>query len=210
MPPEDGSSAWVAWARELSTMAQTGLTYSIDPFDIVRYRRIQAIALEMFALGSATPFATLARLFASEEGHATPKVDVRAFVRQEGRVLLVRERREGTWSLPGGWADVGETAARAVEREVAEESGYEVRATRLLAVYDKRMHAHPPQPFFIYKFIFDCALLGGDARESDETDGVGFFPGAVLPPLSLDRILPEQIERLFAISADPHRPTEFD
>jgi ADP-ribose pyrophosphatase YjhB (NUDIX family) len=209
-PDERVASQWVEWARELVTMAQTGLTYSKDAFDIARYVRVRDIAVAMFAAGSKTEFATIAGIFDAETGHATPKVDVRAFVLLNGALLLVRERAEGRWSLPGGWADVGETPREAVEREVAEESGYEVRATRLLAVYDKRLHNHPPQPFYIYKLFFACELIGGTPVQTDETDGAGFFEPHALPELSLDRIVPSQIERLYAIAADPLLPADFD
>jgi ADP-ribose pyrophosphatase YjhB (NUDIX family) len=209
-PDHRDPAPWIGWARELITMAQTGLTYSNDTFDIARYQRMREIALAMFAAGTSTPHETLAGIFAAETGHATPKVDVRAFIRDAGRILFVRERREGLWSLPGGWADVGETPAQAAEREVAEESGYEVRASRLLAVYDNRMHAHPPQPFYLYKLIFACEIVGGESRVSAETDRVDFFTADALPPLSLDRILPAQIARLSVLAGDPTLPADFD
>jgi ADP-ribose pyrophosphatase YjhB (NUDIX family) len=201
---------WLEWARELAAMSQNGLTYAADPFDVGRYERIRNIALAMMAAGSGTNIEKVRNLFACETGHATPKVDVRAFIVRNGHVLLVRERREARWSLPGGWADVGETPREAIEREVFEESGFEARATRLLAAYDKRVHPHPPQPFYIYKLIFACDIVGGDARASDETDDVGFFPPDALPELSLDRILPSQIVRLFALTVNPLLPAEFD
>jgi ADP-ribose pyrophosphatase YjhB (NUDIX family) len=202
--------AWVGWGRELATMSQNGLTYSTDPFDIARYERIREIATAMLAAGSGADITMVRDLFACETGHATPKVDVRAFVVRDGRVLLVRERREGRWSLPGGWADVGETPREAVEREVFEEAGFTVRTSRLLALYDKRMHAHPPQPFYVYKAIFACEITAGEARAQDETDDVGFFAPDALPELSRDRILPEQIARLLEIARDPAAHADLD
>jgi ADP-ribose pyrophosphatase YjhB (NUDIX family) len=204
------SESWVHWARELLTMSQTGLTYSTDSFDVVRYNRIREIALAMLASGSGTELASVARIFAAEKGHATPKLDVRAFVLKEGRVLLVRERSDGLWSLPGGWADVGESPSEAIAREVREESGYEVRITRLLALYDRERHNHPPHPLYAYKLFFLGELTGGTAQTSDETDAVGFFPRDELPALSLDRIVPAQLMRLFELANDPRSPADFD
>lgn len=201
---------WLEWAKELSTMAQTGLTYVRDPYDEERYRRIHEISLEMLSAGSDTPIERLRDLFAHEIGHATPKVDVRAAVFTDGKILLVRERRDGCWTLPGGWADVGETPAEATVREVREESGYVVRVTSLLALYDKRMHAHPPHPFYAYKIFFDCEVIGGEPQHSDETDGVDFFTQDNLPPLSLDRITESQILRLFELHQRGPGPADFD
>jgi len=214
-PPESRSTApdaarWVDWARELITSAQTGLTYARDAYDVARYTRIREIALAMLAAGSQQPLATVRAMFEVETGHATPKVDVRAAVLRDGRVLLVRERLDGRWTLPGGWADVGESPREAVEREVREESGYTVRATRLLALYDKRLHGHPPQPFYVYKLFFACELGSGTPSGSDETDDVAFFAADALPPLSLDRLTPTQLGRIMALMAQPTAATDFD
>jgi ADP-ribose pyrophosphatase YjhB (NUDIX family) len=204
------SAPVVAWARELAAMSQTALTYAQDPYDTARYRRLRELAAEMLAIGADAPLEVVRGILAAETGHATPKVDVRALVLDGDRMLLVRERSDGGWTLPGGWADVGETPSEAVVREVEEESGFVVRATRLLAVWDKRRHDHPPQPFFVYKLVFLCERLGGAARTSDETDDVAFFAPDALPPLSLDRVTPAQLHRLSALAALPDAPTNFD
>jgi len=201
---------WLPWAKRLQTMAQTGLTYARDPHDLERYREITEIALQIFAAGSASELGSVRALFAHERGHATPKVDVRVAVFRNDTVLMVRERQDGLWTLPGGWSDVGETAAESAVREVREESGYDVSVTRLLALYDKRMHPHPPQAFYVFKLIFEATIVGGEAQCSDETDGVAFFTADALPPLSLDRILPAQIARAFALHADPAAAADFD
>jgi ADP-ribose pyrophosphatase YjhB (NUDIX family) len=204
------SPPWIAWAKRLQTMSQTGLTYARDPYDIERYREIAEISLEMFAAGSELELPVLRDLFAAERGHATPKVDVRVAAFRDETILLVRERSDGLWTLPGGWADVGESASEGATREVLEESGFEVRVTRLLALYDKRLHGHPPDAYYIYKIIFEATIVGGAARASDETDDVGFFSADSLPPLSLRRILPSQIARAFELHADPAAPAIFD
>jgi ADP-ribose pyrophosphatase YjhB (NUDIX family) len=207
---------WVEWAKRLQTMAQNGLHYSEDRYDIARYEAIVEIAHEMLALGSETKLDTVRELFAHETGHATPKVDVRVAAFREttggAEILLVRERRDGLWTLPGGWADVGETPSEAAQREVREESGFEVKITRLLAVYDKRMHPHPPQPYYIYKLFFEAEIVGSHSPTGDgfETDAVGFFAPSAVPPLSLNRVAPQQIQRMFELRAAPAMLADFD
>jgi ADP-ribose pyrophosphatase YjhB (NUDIX family) len=210
---------WLEWAKRLQTMAQNGLNYAHDRHDIARYREIAEIAIEMMALGSETELSLVRNLFAHETGHATPKVDVRvaAFrdAAQGPEILLVRERRDGAWTLPGGWADVGETPREAARREAREESGFEVEITRLLAVYDKRVHPHPPQPHYVYKLFFEATIADrssatGATGDGYETDAVGFFAPSALPPLSLDRTLPGQILRMFELHAAPGAAADFD
>jgi ADP-ribose pyrophosphatase YjhB (NUDIX family) len=207
---------WVEWAKRLQTMAQNGLYYSQDRYDIERYECITEIAHEMLALGSDTKLETVRELFAHETGHATPKVDVRVAAFRDAasgsEILLVRERRDGLWTLPGGWADVGETPSEAARREVREESGFDVKITRLLALYDKRMHPHPPQPHYIYKLFFEADIVGSHSPTGDgfETDAVGFFSSNTLPSLSLNRVVPRQILRMFELRASPQAPADFD
>ena len=207
---------WLEWAKQLQTISQNGLAYAKDRYDVARYEEIAEIAFEIMALGSETELSRVRSLFAYETGHATPKVDVRAAAFRDTErgpeVLLVRERRDGAWTLPGGWADVGETPSEAVRREVLEESGFEVQITRLLAVYDKRVHSHPPQPHYIYKLFFEAKIVGSSSPTGDglETDAVGFFAPDALPPLSLDRTLPSQVVRMFELHAAPGAAADFD
>lgn len=201
---------WLRWAQALQAIAQNGLAYSQDVYDRERFSAVGEIAAEIFANHTHADVVMLAGLFAGERGHATPKVDARAAVFQDGRILLVRERADGLWTLPGGWIDLLESPREAVEREVWEESGYRTRAVKLLALWDRMRHPHPPHAYHIYKLIFRCELLGGAPAESIETDGVGFFAPDELPPLSLGRTLPAQIARLFEHFHDPNLPTDFD
>ena len=201
---------WLQWAKSLQTMSQTGLTYAKDPYDIARYEIIRDMAAEMMATQTDADYVYIKDLFLHEEGYATPKVDVRAAIFRDDSVLLVKERSDGRWTLPGGWADVGEGPSEATAREVREESGYEVRVTRLLALYDKAKHNHPPDPNYIYKIYFDCELTGGLPSGSIETDGVDFFAVNKLPPLSLGRVTPTLIARLFELHQNPALPTDFD
>jgi ADP-ribose pyrophosphatase YjhB (NUDIX family) len=201
---------WLQWAKALQAIAQNGLTYTEGPFDVERYEVVREIAAEMMAAHSDAELDFVRDLFANEVGAATPKVDVRAAVFRDDAILLVKERDDGLWTLPGGWADVNEPPSQAVEREVYEESGYRTRAVKLLAFYDRDRHGHPPYPFHVYKLFFQCELVGGAPAPSIETDAVGFFREDELPPLSLTRVMPAQISRLFEHLRHPGWPTDFD
>ena len=201
---------WLQWAKSLQTMSQTGLTYAKDPYDITRYKAIHEMALEMMALNTQTDLEHVHTLFQYEYGHATPKVDVRGAIFREQQILLVRERSDGCWTLPGGWADVGESPGEAIAREIREESGYEAKITRLLALYDRDKHDHPPHPYYVYKFFFEGEITGGEPTHSSETDGIAFFTLDNLPPLSLTRVTPAEIVRLFALHTAPALGTDFD
>jgi ADP-ribose pyrophosphatase YjhB (NUDIX family) len=198
-------------ARKLQATAQTGLTFNSNEYDRDRYQLIGKIAAELMSAHCDTPVETFQQMFSEQEGYATPKVDVRAAAFRDGKILLVREVADGLWTMPGGWADVNDSPREAVEREVREESGFEVRAKKLAAVYDRAKHPHvPPLPFHVYKLFFVCEILGGEATPSRETLEVSFFAPDALPPLSVSRNLPFQIARLFEHSANPALATDFD
>lgn len=201
---------WLVWVRELQAIAQNGLTYTRDPYDRERYEQLQRVAAEIAAATTSDTFTPIHHLFTQEIGHATPKLDVRGLVVEDDCVLLVKELADGLWTLPGGWIEIGESPREAVEKEVREESGYVVRAARLLAVWDREKHGHPPHPAHIYKLMFLCERVGGAAADSLETEGAAFFPVTALPPLSLSRITPTQIHRLVQLAHQINYPTEFD
>jgi ADP-ribose pyrophosphatase YjhB (NUDIX family) len=202
---------WLIWARALQAIAQNGLTFSSDRFDIERYHAVRAIASSMMASGSDGDQPTIVDLFARQSGYATPKVDVRGAVFRDDRILLVRERSDGRWALPGGWADINQSASEAMIREIREEAGFDVAVRKLAAVYDRGRHDHnPPFPFHVYKMFFLCDIIGGAAQPSEETSAVDFFPLQALPELSLGRVLPKQIARMFEHRARPDLPTDFD
>jgi ADP-ribose pyrophosphatase YjhB (NUDIX family) len=201
---------WLDWARRLQALAQSGLTYALSPYDVDRYAEVREIAAEMMARGSDADIAAIRGLFAGQEGYATPKVDLRGVVFRDDRILLVKEREDGGWTLPGGWADVGESPAVGTVREVREESGYETRAVKLLAAYDRNRHGHPPIPFHAYKLFFLCELTGGAPAGSTETEGVDWFAEGSLPPLSISRVTAAQIHRFFEHHRHPQWPTDFD
>jgi ADP-ribose pyrophosphatase YjhB (NUDIX family) len=203
---------WLTWVKRLRSIAQAGLTYAESPFDRERYEQILAVASEIAAAETGGDAGTIHALFADARGYETPKVDVRGVVFRENRLLLVRELLDGgRWTLPGGWADVNDRPSEAVEREVWEESGYQVRACKLLAVYDRRLHGHlPPMGYGIYKLFFLCDLVGGEASGSIETTGASFFAEDEIPELSLGRVTPSEIARFFEHLRHPEWPTEFD
>ena len=203
-------SQWVIWARKLQAIAQTGLTFSNNEFDKERYEAVSEIAAEIMDAHIDDEIQTVREFFAQDSGYATPKVDVRGAVFQDNKLLLVRERRDGLWTLPGGWADVNDSPSEAIEREILEESGFVARANRLVMVLDKSKHDHPPSPRHTYKIFFQCELLSGEATLSHETDGVEFFGAEELPPLSIHRTTGAQIARLFEHFQNPDLAPDFD
>lgn len=202
--------ALLEWARKVQAVAQNGLAFSKDPFDRERYLQLQELVATLLHTELDVPLAVAREWWQGEYGYATPKVDVRGAVFDVGRVLLVRERSDGRWTLPGGWVDVNEAPSAAVEREILEESGFSARAVKLACLVDKNRHPHPPAVHHIYKLLFLCELTGGRATPSDETDAVEFFPLGQLPQLSAGRILKPQIERLYQHQLDRSLPTDFD
>lgn len=203
-------SPWLDWSQRLAALAQSGLAYADNPFDEQRYAQVRAIAAEMVAAHAGGETGAYVDRLAGDSGYATPKLDTRAIVVRDARILLVRERSDGRWTPPGGFVDVGEGPRSAVEREAREESGFEVRATRLLAVFDRHQHAHPPALHHAWKAFFACEVTGGEAAASVETTDVGFFDPADLPPLSSPRITAAQIARALEVLADPTRDAHFD
>ena len=189
---------WLDWAKEIQTIAQNGLAYTENPFDRERYERLRAISVEI--LNNYTDISTekLTALFAGETGYQTPKVDVRGAVVIDGRILLVKERIGGGWSLPGGWADTGLSVKQNVAKEMREEAGLLVRPKRLVAVYDW-LKDRPDAPFSMYKIVMLCQSLGGVFVPNDETEEARYFAPDQLPELS-HKVSPEMIE--LCIKAD--------
>jgi ADP-ribose pyrophosphatase YjhB (NUDIX family) len=201
---------WLELAQKLQSIAQSGLFYSDNQFEIERYKQIMEIAEEMISVQTGVDKDKIDHLFMSEAGHSTPKVDVRGVVFKDGKILLVKEKVDGKWTVPGGWADVGFSPSENAEREVFEESGYKVKAKKVLAVYDRNKQGHTPYIFHLYKIFFLCEIVGGESKTSYETDDVGFFDLNELPPLSTGRITQKQIERFFEHYRNPDLPTDFD
>jgi ADP-ribose pyrophosphatase YjhB (NUDIX family) len=201
---------WLSIGREMRAIAQIGLTFSKDPYDRQRFERLRELAAAVVAQATGQAVGPLVEHFRLDAGYATPKIDVRAACFREGRVLLVREVSDRAWTLPGGWADVNETPAESVVREVSEESGFEARALKLAAAYDYRKRNRLHHLDSICKLFFVCELTGGSARPSMETSEVAFFERYALPQLSIGRTTAAQIERMFEHAENPSLPTDFD
>jgi ADP-ribose pyrophosphatase YjhB (NUDIX family) len=197
--------------RELAAIAGTGLSFTRDPYDRERYERLAVLAAELIADGFGLPADRVALALGDEPGYVTPKIDVRGGVIHDGKILLVREATDGKWALPGGYADVNLSPAEAVEAEIRQESGYEARTVKLVALLDRRRH-HQAHPLLLhcYKLFFLCELTGGAAATSLETTEIGFFAPDALPELSLGRNNPEQLALLFEHHRQPALPTLFE
>ncbi len=180
-------------AQRLQALAQTGLTYTKDIYDRERYESLMGIAERLLSARFDISADALKALHKAETGYTTPKTDVRAIILNEGKLLLVRESDDGGWSLPGGWADVGDSPSVAIIREVQEETGLEVKVSRLLGVWDRNQHGHPPYPWHVYKMIFLCEIIGGEHAISHESLDIRYVDPEHLPELSLTRIVPEEI-----------------
>jgi ADP-ribose pyrophosphatase YjhB (NUDIX family) len=189
----------------MTALSQSGLQYAVNEYDVDRYRKLGSLAADLLSSVTDRPAVHWELELGRDAGYATPKVDVRgAVVDADERILLMRERSDGLWSLPGGWADPLDTPSRAVEREIAEETGYGARAVKLVGCWDRDTQGHLPKlPFSIYKLFFLCVATG-DVRPPDalETLEIGWFGVDDLPVLSAGRISARQL--------DPLLPTEFD
>ena len=201
---------WLEWAREIQALAQTGMNYAADDFNRQRYRRLMTIAAEITAEHTSLTQETVEKAFLSARGYATPKISVRGAVFRGGKILLVRDRDDGGWCLPGGWADVGEPPAAMVEREVLEESGLRVRAVHLVGVYDINREDGQREILHAYDLVFLCDDLGGEPGPSNETSAAGFFGWKEIPPLSKSRTSLRYLEEAFFHRRNPRLPAVFD
>ncbi len=201
---------WLEWAREIQSLAQTGNHYAENDYQRERYHRLTEIAAEIVNEYSKTDFDVLSKAFKAQSGYATPKVDVRGAVFDRDKLLLVRERQDNGWTMPGGWADVGDVPSQAAEREVWEEAGFRVKASKVIGIYDAN-RVGPLELFHAFKIVFLCDLIGGEARPSDETSEVAFFGKNDIPaPLSGERTRPRHIRDAFAAMENPSVSTVFD
>lgn len=200
---------WLEWAKELQFLAQAGLTYSKDCYDIERFERVREIAAEMVAYKTEIPLDKVKDLFCSETGFQTPKIDTRAAIFKENKILLVKET-SGTWSLPGGWCDVMESVKSNTEKEVWEEAGLKAEAVKLIAIQDRNKHNVPPYAYGIAKVFFLCTVSGGEFQENIETTASEYFALDELPELSLEKNTKEQIQMCFEAYADPNWKAVFD
>ena len=207
---ENAVPRWLQWAREIQAVSQTGLTYASSDYETQRYERLAEIAAEIIQAHTRLSKERLLPDFVAQAGYATPKVDVRGAIVRNGQILLVQERADERWCMPGGWADVGDLPSEMVVREVWEESGFHVVPRKLIGVYDANRSGRPLELYHAYKLIFLCDLTGGEARPSDETLDARFFPFDEIPPLSASRTHRRHLVEVQAHLRDPDRPAAFD
>ncbi len=195
---------WLEVAARLQAIAQAGLEYGHSEFDRERYSQLRQISIDIVGHYTHYENGEIKELFASDTGYPTPKVDVRAVIFKESRILMVRERLDGKWSLPGGWADQHLTIRENLIKEAKEEAGVEIIPRTLLAVYDRKRHNYPPISHGCYKIFVECELVKGDFEANIETTGSGFFSLDDLPPLSTERNTRDQIEHCFKNHGKPN------
>ena len=200
---------WLQWAVELQSLAQAGLHYAENPFDLERYQRIREISAEMLANQSEFPVEKVKELFCSETGYQTPKVDTRAAVFKDGKIILVQEN-DGRWSLPGGWVEVHKSVKENAVKEVKEEAGLDVSADFVIAIQDRDKHNLPPYAWKVCKTFIRCTVLGGSFQPNTETKGSGYFALEELPELAEEKNTKEQVAMCFAAEQAEHWETWFD
>ena len=201
---------WLEWAREIQALSQTGLFYAENDYQRERYQRLMEIAAEIIGEHTRLESSALQEIFLRQTGYTTPRVDLRGAVFRDGKLLLVRERMDGCWTMPGGWADVGDVPSEGTEREVWEEAGFRVRARKVIGVYDAN-RSGPLEVFHAFKIVFLCDILSGEARPSQETTEVAFFGENQIPQqLSGERTRQRHIRDAFAAFSAESLPTVFD
>ena len=198
-------------AQQIRALSQTGLAYSTSEYDTERYTEMVKLSNRIVSLISGQEEEFIDSLYLPAKEYVTPKTDIRAVVfNANDEVLLVKEQFDGKWSLPGGWADVGFTPKEIAVKEVKEETGLDVEAIRLLAVMDMSRHSHPAIPFYVYKYFILCKITGGTFNEAFDIQDKGFFNLQELPPLSLERVVPEQITTMYEYYKNPDKEVYLD
>ena len=206
----DKNEKWLQWAMELQSLAQAGLTYGRDLYDKERYERIREISAEIMSHMSDIPTETVKTLFCNETGYQTPKIDTRAAIFKDGKILLVHESN-GKWSLPGGWCDVNVSVAENTIKEVKEESGLDVVVKSVIAIQDRAKHNLPIYAYGVCKIFMLCSVNGGKFVENIETVGFDYFSEDALPNLAAEKNNEEQIRMCFdAYRAGDNWRTIFD
>ena len=189
--------------KRIKAIAETGLLYAEGNYDLERYEELKEISLKLMAELSGYSFTKLDNFFLPQLDYPTPKVDVRGLVlNDKDEILMAQESTDGKWTIPGGWADVGNTPKEVALKEIKEETGLDSEIVRLVAVYDKQRHPHPPEPYYIYKLIFHCKVTGGELQPGFDMQGADWFSLEELPPLSEERILESQLHHLYTLVKD--------
>jgi len=198
-------------AKRLKAISHLGLTYSNNEYDRERYEELETISLDIMEQLTNEPVSRLSLFFSDTKEYITPKVDIRVVIfNEKEEILLVREKADGLWSLPGGWADIGSSPREVAVKEAFEETGLRVETVKLLAAMDMKCHPHPPQLHYAYKLFIRCKVIDGSWNEVHDILDKGYFAQDALPPLSLERILPQQIDLMFEFLRAPDKETVFD
>ena len=201
---------WLHWAIEIQSLAQAGLAYTSNVYDIERYERLRKISAEMISEKTNISTEKVEELFCNESGYQTPKLDTRAAVFKENKILLTHENN-GTWSLPGGWVDVLESIKSNTEKEVKEETGLDVKAVKVIAIQDRNKHNIPVYAYGVCKVFALCELLGGSFEENIETTETKYFSLDEIPEnLAKEKTTKEQIEMCFEAYKNKDWQTQFD
>jgi len=197
--------------KKIKALAETGLVYAQNGYEVERNQELINLSRELMAAISNQPIKAFDTYYLPPKEYPTPKVDVRGLlINEHDEILLAKEMLDGRWSIPGGWADIGHTPSEVVVKEIEEETGLRSEVLKVLAIYDKRCHAHPPQPWYVYKIVFLCRMTGGQLSGNFDIEEARWFPLDALPPLSEDRILKTQIEELVHLAKHPELPVVFD
>ncbi|MGM9987575.1 MAG: NUDIX hydrolase [Bacillaceae bacterium] len=204
------SDKWLEWAKRIQAVSQAGLTFSKDMYDRERYEELGKISAEILAEYSGLEMSKINNLFINEVGYPTPKMDVRGVVFKDDKILMVREKMDGRWSLPGGFCDIGLSPSENIVKEIKEESGYDVVPVKLLALFDKNKHPHPPEVYHYYKMFIQCEIVGGAQTIGIETSDIQFFAESNLPTLSVNRNTESQLKTMFDFLRNPNKETLFD
>lgn len=205
----DKNERWLKWAIELQSLAQAGLTYGKDIYDHERYERIREISAEIISHMSDISLEKVKDLFCNESGYQTPKLDTRAAIFEDGKILLVRENN-GKWSLPGGWCDVNVSVRENTVKEVKEESGLDVVADKIIAIQDRSKHNLPVYAYGVCKIFVQCSVIGGKFEKNIETTGFRYFLADELPELATEKNNEEQIRMCFEAYCSNDWKTQFD
>ena len=201
---------WLKWAREIQQLSQTGLAFAVTDYERQRYKRLTEITAKIVEHHTSLEKEAVEKVLMKQPGYATPKIDIRAAVIKDDKILLVQERSDERWAMPGGWADVGDIPSEVAVRETKEESGYDVKPIKVIGVFDANRSGGQLEFFHAFKIVFLCELTGGEAATSDETQDVNFFAFDELPPLSLNRTNDKHLKEILAHLKDPQQSTFFD
>ncbi|MBM7587804.1 ADP-ribose pyrophosphatase YjhB (NUDIX family) [Bacillus pakistanensis] len=201
---------WLTYAKKLQAIAQAGLTYSKDPYDIERFEEIRNISVEIMNDYTGIGQEQIKEWFTNETGYPTPKIDVRGAIIKEEKILLVKEKADGKWALPGGWADMDCSLNENLIKEAIEEAGAQIKPKRIIAIWDRRNHNEPPMPYGCYKIFVECDFIAGEFERNTETSDARFFSIEELPPLSEGRNTKEQIQLCFDVSRKETHEALFD